>query len=341
MRTGHYLLLVATIIFNGCGNHKKSSSQSIIVEASVDTVCSLDKCVYPIQIERVGDYLIILDVGNQTQRLSAYSLDGELVHRFGDVGKAANEVNGISHFFRMDDNTISVHKPGGVLYYRLDSLNESIVKYEYKRFAQTPVSVHDMYADGNGVFCLLNSSNERFSYICNDGQVLVYKSYPDACVDNPNDQQAVFNYAPRYDIDMIKKRFCIGTYIGGILETFKISSSGIEPCGMNKLFKSRYTKFDNGAVSWNDESQIGFDDISAEPDHIYTLLSGAKGKSLLKGEQASFADKITVFNWDATINSEIHIGHNMLSMCVSEERNELYAICYKQGESFYLIHATW
>ena len=78
-----------------------------------------------------------------------------------------------------------------------------------------------------------------------------------------------FNYAPRYDIDMIKKRFCIGTYIGGILETFKISSSGIEPCGMNKLFKSRYTKFDNGAVSWNDESQIGFDDISAEPDHIY------------------------------------------------------------------------
>lgn len=125
--------MVATIIFNGCGNHKKSSPKSIIVEASVDTLCSLDKCVYPIQIERVGDHLIILDIGNQTQRLSAYSLDGELVHRFGDVGKAANEVNGISHFFRMDDNTISVHKPGGVLYYRLDSLNESIVKYEYKR----------------------------------------------------------------------------------------------------------------------------------------------------------------------------------------------------------------
>ena len=183
--------------------------------------------------------------------------------------------------------------------------------------------------------------DERFSYKYIRCQILIYKSYPDACVDNSNDQQAVFNYAPKYDVDMTENRFCFFLYIGGVLETFKISSSGIEPIGMNKLFQSKYTKFDNGAVSWNEKSLIGFDAISAEPDHIYTLLSGAKGNRLLKGEQDSFTDKITVFNWDATINSEIHIGHNMLSMCVSEERNELYAICYKRGGSFYLIHATW
>ena len=341
MKTGHYMLLVATIVFIACGNHEKSASPDVSIKASVDTICSLDKCVYPIQIERVGDKLIVLDIGNQTHRLSAYSLDGELIHMFGDVGKAANEVNEVSHFFRMDDNTISVHKHGGILYYRLDSINESIIKYEYKRFDQAIVSVHDIYADDKGVLCLSNSLDERFSYKYNRGQTLIYKSYPDACVDNSNDQQAVFNYAPKYDVDMTENRFCIGTYIGGVLETFKISSSGIEPIGMNKLFQSKYTKFDNGAVSWNEKSLIGFDAISAEPDHIYTLLSGAKGNRLLKGEQDSFTDKITVFNWDATINSEIHIGHNMLSMCVSEERNELYAICYKRGGSFYLIHATW
>lgn len=140
---------------------------------------------------------------------------------------------------------------------------------------------------------------------------------------------------------MKNKRFCSGTYIGGVLETFQILPDGIKLCGVNELFSSSYNMFDNGAVSWDENSRIGFDAISIGSDHIYTLLSGAKGELLKKGGQASFADKITVFNWDATLHSEIFIGHNMLSMCVSEEQKELYAICYRQGADFYLVHATW
>ena len=64
MKTGHYMLLVATIVFIACGNHEKSASPDVSIKASVDTICSLDKCVYPIQIERVGDKLIVLDIGN-------------------------------------------------------------------------------------------------------------------------------------------------------------------------------------------------------------------------------------------------------------------------------------
>lgn len=342
MKKRHSLLFIAAAILIGCSSkHNKSPHQVITLEASVDTVISLDMCIYPIQIEKVGDYLVILDLGNKTQCLSAYSLDGELIQRFGNAGHAANEVNEVSHFFKMDEHRISVNKPGGILYFDLDSFDGSNCQYEYKHIKTSPVSVHSIYADSLGVLCLSNSKEERFSYTNEEGSTFVYNSYPTEFIDQPNDQQAVFNYAPKFGVDMKKKRFCVGTYIGGILETFQISSSGIESLGKNELFRSKYKKFENGAVSWNEKSQIGFDAISIGDEHIYTLLSGAKGDCLLKGEQASFADKITVFNWDATLHSEIYVGHNMLSLCVSEERKEIYAICYKQGESFYLIHATW
>lgn len=337
-----FLLFFVAAIFVGCNKkHDKTQSQVVSMKASVDTIVPLDMCAYPIQIEKVGNHLVVLDLGNKTQCLLAYSLDGELIQRFGNVGHAANEVSDVSHFFKMDEHRISVSKPGGVLFFNLDSLDGSNYQYEYKRMERTPVSVHDMYVDSLGVLCFLNSTEDRFSYTNEEGHTVAYNDYPEASVDDLNDQQAIFNYAPRFAVDMKNKRFCMGTYIGGIFETFQISSNGIEPLGKNILFKSNYKKFDNGAVSWEKESKIGFDAISTGEKHIYTLLSGAQGDCLLKGDQTSFTDKITVFNWDATLHSEVHVGHNMLSMCVSEEQKEIYAICYKQGESFYLIRATW
>lgn len=343
MKIGHNIFILSAFaaIYMGCKGHDSSQSETIVYSASVDTVASLDMCVYPIQIEKMNNCLVILDIGNNIQCLSAYSPEGKLLRRFGNIGKAANEVNEVSHFFRVNDSTISVHKPGGILYYYLNDIYEANCNSEMERIDENRVSIHDIYADSTGVLCLSNSDEERFSYTDSKGNRISYNSYPSGCVDYPGDEQAVFNYAIKYGVDMDNKRFCVGTYIGGVLETFQISAGGFEPLGVNKLFESKYTKFDNGAVSWNEESRMGFDAICAEKNKIYTLLSGAKGALLKKGEHTSFTDKITVFNWDATIHSEIHIGHNMLSMCVSEERKEIYAICYRQSGNFYLIHATW
>ena len=340
MRKIIYSLFFAATIFVSCNKSNMSTAIVESIEASVDTVMSLDLCVYPIHIERVGNYLVVLDAGNKNQCLSAYSLDGTLIQQFGDFGKAANEVNEVFHFFKVDDHTISVCKPGGILYFQLDSLEEFRYKYEYKQMG-FPMGIHDVYADSLGILRFSFSNNERFAYIDRDGDCFIYNSYPTGCVENPDDEMSVFNYKPGIGMDMLNKRFCVGTYIGGVLETFNITAEGIKPNGVNMMFNSEYTKFDNGAVSWNKDSRIGFDAICAGTDHIYALLSGAKGDCLINGEKESFSDKITVFNWDATIDSEIYVGHNMLAVSVSEDRKELYAICYNPGESFYMVHASW
>lgn len=336
----YFLFMASTLI--SCSDNKKSDSPIAIFEASVDKVRSMETCIYPVQIERIGDYLVILDLGNKSQCLAAYSLEGDLIYRFGNKGNAEDEVNEVSHFFKIDDNKLSVRKPGGILYYDLSDLTDSICNHAYIDVKGLPISVHDICADSSGIISLSNSDDERFSYTdINSGETFTYNTYPAEFVGETDFQQAVFNYAPKFCVDMKEKRFCIGTYIGGILETFAITSEGIEPSGINRMFSSKFTKFDNGAVSWNKDSCIGFYNISADGDHIYTLLSRASGEHLINGDEDSFTDKISVFDWEANLHSEIIIGHNMISMCVSEARKEIYAICFKQSEGFYLIHASW
>lgn len=301
----------------------------------------MDECVYPIQIEKVGEYLVVLDIGNNSQRLSVYTLSGKLIQRFGNLGHAENEIGNIGHFFKLNEHQISVHKPNGILIYDLDSLEEAGLKYKFMPIKINSVGIQDVYPDSSGVLCFLNSHEERFSFTDKDGTTFNYNIYPKGFVDNTNDLRAVFNYAPIFGVDMKNKRFCFGTYIGGLLETFQITSNGIESCGENELFKSKYKELENGAVSWSEESLMGFQAISVGEDYIYTLLNGAKGECLMRGELSGNTDKITVFNWTATKNSEIQVGHYMLSMCVSEKEKKAYAICFENGNGFYLICITW
>lgn len=95
----------------GC-NRNEPKSQAYAIGVSVETVASLDECVYPVQIEKVGDYLVVLDVGNKSQCLAAFSLGGELVQRFGDAGRAENEVGEVSHFSRRVTRKYRYTNPG-------------------------------------------------------------------------------------------------------------------------------------------------------------------------------------------------------------------------------------
>ncbi len=311
------------------------------VYAEVDTISALTECIYPYQMEKVGEHLIIRDLGNPSQLLFSLDLEGNQEKHFANKGRAENEVGEIGRFHRIDSSRISIAKQNGLLIFHIDSIcNQSKQSHTFLRFPEVPYIVSNANLTEHGFLMSLTSDSARFCLAGKDGSLHTYNEYPNGFVDEEADVRAVVNYAANYSIDPRSERFCTGTYIGGMLQTFRIENKKIKLIGTNILFKSHYHKLQNGAVSWDEKSKIGFDAIAAKEHQIYTLLNQNEGIVLKNGGPNPFATSITVFDWDARPAKIIEVGLPMMCLCVSDSENEAYAIHYADSD-LHLIRIRW
>lgn len=348
--TKHAIPLVLTtscaliaFFLQGCSQTSKSDALAGVdtVFAEVDTVGELTDCAYPTQMEKVGQHIIVYDMGNPASALVAYDLAGKVEIHFAHKGHATNEVENMTGFRKLDDSHIALYKHGGILTYNVDSLiGKSQKAYSLQQFPQLPYAVQDAGAWGKSFVASVVSDSARFCFVDATGNILSYNECPDGFVDNKRDKVAVTSYAALFRMAPDKQRFCQGTYIGGMLETFAIKDGAIVSTGHCILYKSEYQKFDNGSVSWDKRSTIGFDDIYPAQRNIYTIMNRNKGDVLIEGKENPFGQSITVFDWNARPKQIIHVGLSLMCLCVDEEKQEAYAVHYGNN-GIYLLHLSW
>jgi len=334
---------IAFMFFQGCTSNNKNNvlSELDTIYAKVDTISVLSECFYPTRIVKAGQHFVVHDLGNPASALVAYDMEGNLEFHFANKGHATNEVEFTAGFHKIDGNKIAIYKQGGILTFDMDSVDErGHGGYSFRKMPVLPYSVQDASVAAGGFVTSVVSDSVRFCLAESNGNTHTYGKCPEDFVDSEQDRLAVTNYASRLRVSPDGKRFCQGTYIGAMLETFAIEDDAIVPTGTNILYKSEYKKMDNEAVSWDEKTTIGFDDICACEKQIYTILNQNKGQVLIDGGANPFGQSITVFDWNAQPQKVIHVGVPMMCLCVEEQNNEAYAIQF-DSSGLYLLHLTW
>lgn len=178
------------------------------------------------------------------------------------------------------------------------------------------------------------SGEMRFSVV-GDGSQCIYTDYPSVLPeDKKEDVAAVLAYNSCVSVSPGKSRWVQTSYIGGILESFEYDGREIKSIGMNPIYEPVYTG-EKQEVSWNEETVIGFDDVVATDQCIYTLLNGAKGKQLKSNPPVNpFTDKITVFDWHGNIKEVIHTDCMMMAIDIDEKENACYAISFNLDHGY-------
>ena len=338
------ILLAVLGMFGSCTGGQSSKADGAgadTVQATVDTVSVLEQCTYPVQIEKVGNRLLVLDLAAREKVMMSFDLDSRGVTHFAARGHAENEVAEVARFHKIDEHRISIYKPNGLLVFNIASVcAKSSISHEFMGLPSVEHVVKDAIKAKDGFVALVQADSARFCLLSQEKVVSSYNDYPQNFVDKEEDVKPVVNYASRFSAVNDGSRFCMGTYIGGMLQTFSVDDDQIECLGTNVLYKSEYLKMENNAVSWDSESTIGFDDIYPAEGSIYALLNQNKGQVLKDGGPEPFTTSIAVFDWEASLKKVIKVGKMMMCLCVDENKNEAYAVHYGK-DGLFLIRIQW
>lgn len=338
-----FIAVCAALCLTGCAGGGTASSLGDLdtIQAEVDTVAKLNSCIYPVQMAKIGQHLVVLDRGNLSSALVSYGMDGQEELHFANKGRATNEVGDVRSFHKIDESRLAIAKRQGLLVFNMDSLCGGAERtFSFQRIPSFPYVVTDFNALAGGFLAVAFSDSARFCFATAEGATETYNDYPDGFVENARDQQAVVAYNAQFRTSGTGDRFCVGTYIGGLLETFAVADGRIKNIGSRILYQSEYERMADGAVSWNAASTLGFDDICVGERLIYTLLNQNKGKVLMEGGLNPFARAITVFDWEARPLKAIAVGVPLMCLCVCEEDGEAYAIHYGT-DGLYLLRLRW
>lgn len=144
----------------------------------------------------------------------------------------------------------------------------------------------------------------------------------------------------RVSVSPDQTKLAIGTIWGGILETYSLDE------GIRHLSTGYFTKPDiiaGNAPGFTDETILGFADIYATNDLIYTSYDGiqkAKGLMDIPSEKRPLQyNRIAIFDWHGHGLEEIVTDYNVLNLCVDTD-GTIYAAIYDNDGRFHIGKIT-
>ncbi len=113
------------------------------------------------------------------------------------------------------------------------------------------------------------------------------------------------------------------TSIGGIIQCYDIENRLIKARWLKLFFPPIY-KIAEGAnpiwITWEPETQMGFEDLYVTNQAIYLLLNGKFAKD------EPYANEILVLDWDGNLIKKYLLDKTVRSIAVNEAQNMLYAV---------------
>jgi len=321
----------------------------VLVEVEmVEKVSKLIKkdidCIYPIKMARMDSLFIIQDlVGSNI--VNVFNEQGEFLSCLIKKGPGPDEVSNVTAEFCLDRSKgiVSVYDRPYLkdynVYKFMDGEKNFCVRVNYSSFNEK-YPIKNAFRMNGSVLLVGFTKNMRYAVVRDDSITDVYKDYPLIIDVEQRDEliPAIISYSPCFGVAPDGESWVQGTYIGGVLESFKISNGMISAESKSFIYPPYYEANVSKAgvdVSWGNETTIGFEDIVITSDYIYTLLNGIKGENLKNIPPISpFTDKITVFDKQGNVAKIIKTDCMIMTFDIDEKENKCYAVVYNGAEGF-------
>lgn len=137
-----------------------------------------------------------------------------------------------------------------------------------------------------------------------------------------------------YSASPDKRRLAVGTSMGVILETYAVEADSLKQKAV-KFFYEPDIEVSPGGYDYNENTVLGFNDIYAEADRLYTVYDGEINPFWNDGERPTFT-KIAVFDWEGNPIELIRTDYSIDKICFSEAENTIYAAVKDHDGIMYL-----
>lgn len=172
-----------------------------------------------------------------------------------------------------------------------------------------------------------DSLAHRIEFRGEDGQALsFYDGYPEI---DERDKLYVMYHMPRATVSPDGKKFAVVSKWSGVLELFSLASGKIRNTGVRYILPPLFETGPNYSLNFNDQSKMGFVDVTSTDSRIYTVFGGEVNMEVNDGkpveEKLLTYPDIVVFDWKGTPLRKIETDYNISRITVDESENVLYA----------------
>ena len=228
---------------------------------------------------------------------------------------------------------------GSILRYDVDSLLSGVFSYTEERYEE-PLWTAMMVECGDSRLFVNNvgfASKERhkvrrFELLDASGDTLeLYDFWP---VEDIEERFHIYVSCYRYSSSPDKRKLAIGTSVGAILETYAVESNSIRQEAV-RFFSEPDIDVSSGGYDYNERTILGFNDIFATADRLYTAFDGEVNPYWNDGDRLTYT-KIAVFDWDGNPLELIHTDYSIDKIAYSEAENTIYAAVAGSDRIMYL-----
>lgn len=302
-----------------------------------------DSCIFimPRQMEIFDTIIIILDEFRPDNFFHIYNTQGKLLKSFGNKGRGPGELLTVSNFHpNKHNNTIAVYnfRKRHIIEYDIQKILHNVSPFysEHPIEASTTYPQEIIKLDSNNYLCCHRLPQLRYSIQEGNEEKFQYINYPQIEERNiPTFTAAILNYAGQYRLSPDHTKFLEVSYIGAIMDLFKIEKNKMIPIKTRLIYYPYYKVIDdqNAQITWDDATKIGFECIYTSNSYIYSLLNGIIGHELKNPNiQEPYTKNISIFDWEGNPKTLIQTDHMMNALCLDETEQTIYAVAYNKGE---------
>ena len=279
-------------------------------------------------------YILLVAYDNRTGTvLKAY--DKETGRHLKDMihyGRGPGEVLSLAFNNVMIENGNMVFHDlvkGSVISFPLDSLLESSAASIAERKLSIPAwcSYAATLEDDRVLYIMSRSPMSgkkddvsRFRLVDEDGKLL--DEYDQAPIQDVDKMYTLSSVASKYAVSPERDKLVIGTSLGAVLETYSVDDR-IVLLAMGYFAEPDF-EYVPGSYDWNERTVLGFNDIFADEEWLYTSYDGEVNPYCHDEERLTFT-KIAVFGWDGSPRELIRTDYRIEKLCYSESENTIYA----------------
>lgn len=227
---------------------------------------------------------------------------------------------------------------GRVIRYEVDSILAG--KFDFKEEVyDVPVWATKMIETGNLKLFVNNVGYEssdlqsisRFEMIDKSGEIMC------KCDFHPIEdaQKRFFMYGTSmYSVSSEKRMMVVATSLGSILEVYEVYEDSVKLKNVNYFYEPDFDLIP-GSYDFNERTVLGFNDVFATNDRIYTVYDGEVNPYWNDEDRLTYT-KIAVFDWDGNPLELIHTDYKIDKIAYSEEDNTIYAAVKDRDGIMYL-----
>lgn len=302
------------LIFTPIEKEEVVNISSQVINSSLMMIMARDIDVYK-------DYLVVRTFTDNKYLHILNKYTGKTIRSLAAKGNGPNEITDMA-------DQIQIDREGNLYWFdfnkkrlfscNIDSIVNSSSNYKMTDFGSYFTNIdlvlplHENYLLSLGDKHSESNETKRYALADSIKITSVYSGFPIIKNETRSLESMYLNYRTSQHITPSSdlSKFVTSEIYGGILEIFNLSDS-IMPHSIHPLYK------------YESNELHGFVDVYATDSFIYAI----KIDSNLNGSNPENRyNKIMVFNWDGKYIKTYQTNYNLLTLCVDEESNYLYAV---------------